>query len=184
MNIDPFTKEYYGPHTENRLERFWKNTVNRTNNKLFSVYMVEIYIDMHYSYFQPLYLISILSFLCFSFQLWQYTFSDLLNVVQASEKELWDALEKQQACLINGKYHTLQPFLSCEVVWASSNCVRLLACSWGWLCRAGSAAYFDVAGGTGLALDQSSPLCHLPSPEGAATCVCIDHDVHFSPKDV
>lgn len=44
--------------------------------------------------------------LSFSVSPLQYTFSDLLNVVQASEKELWDALEKQQACLINGKYHS------------------------------------------------------------------------------
>lgn len=34
----------------------------------------------------------------------QYTFSDLLSVVQASEKELWDALEKHQACLIKGMH--------------------------------------------------------------------------------
>ena len=32
----------------------------------------------------------------------QYTFSDLLSVVQASERELQDALEKLQACLVDG----------------------------------------------------------------------------------
>lgn len=32
----------------------------------------------------------------------QYTFSDLLEVVQASERELRDALHKLQACLISG----------------------------------------------------------------------------------
>ena len=32
----------------------------------------------------------------------QYTFSELLSIVQASERELWDALDKQHACLIDG----------------------------------------------------------------------------------
>ena len=32
----------------------------------------------------------------------QYTFEDLLDCVQASERELEEALEKLQACLING----------------------------------------------------------------------------------
>lgn len=34
----------------------------------------------------------------------QYSLDDLLNLVQASEKEIWDALEKLGAIAINGEY--------------------------------------------------------------------------------
>ena len=37
--------------------------------------------------------------LCFS----QYTFDDLLEHVQASESEIWEALHKLQSCMVDGK---------------------------------------------------------------------------------
>ena len=33
----------------------------------------------------------------------QYTFEELLDHVQASENEVWEALEKLQSCVINGE---------------------------------------------------------------------------------
>lgn len=38
----------------------------------------------------------------------KYTFSDLLSVVQASETQLWDALDKLHACLIAGYWRVLE----------------------------------------------------------------------------
>ena len=33
----------------------------------------------------------------------QYTFEELLDHVQASDNELWEALDKLQACVIDGE---------------------------------------------------------------------------------
>ena len=33
----------------------------------------------------------------------QYTFEELLDRVQASESEVWEALEKLQSCVIDGE---------------------------------------------------------------------------------
>ena len=37
------------------------------------------------------------------FRCLQYTFEELLDHVQASENEVWEALEKLQSCVIDGK---------------------------------------------------------------------------------
>jgi len=42
----------------------------------------------------------------------QYTFSELLDIVQASELELRQALVDLKACVIHGKYH-LSSFTTC-----------------------------------------------------------------------
>ena len=48
------------------------------------------------------YILSLLSLPSLPSPSHQYTFSELLSIVQASERELWDALDKQHACLIDG----------------------------------------------------------------------------------